>query len=107
MTLEEHAEGAAPIVHRWTDPRATTPAVAEYAGSYRSAELGTTWRMEVRRDTLYAVMPRDTTRLLRAGPDGFSDGYVLVLFGRDAGGRVTGFGASTPRTLNVPFAREP
>jgi hypothetical protein len=52
-------------------------------------------------------MPRDTTRLLRAGPDGFSDGYVLVLFDRDSAGRVTGFGASTPRTLNVRFAREP
>jgi CubicO group peptidase (beta-lactamase class C family) len=107
MTLEEHAEGAAPIIHRWTDPRAATPSVADYTGTYRSRELGTTWRMEVRRDTLYAVMPRDTTRLLRAGPDGFSDGYVLVLFDRDAGGRVTGFGASTPRTLNVRFAREP
>jgi hypothetical protein len=46
--------------------------------------------MEVRRDTLYAVMPRDTTRLLRAGPDGFSDGYVLLLFDRDASWGVSG-----------------
>ena len=108
MTLEERAEGtAAPVVFRWTDPRARTPPAADYAGTYRSGELGTAWRMEVRRDTLYAVMPRDTARLLRAGPDGFSDGYVLVLFDRDGSGRVSGFGASTPRTFNVRFRREP
>jgi CubicO group peptidase (beta-lactamase class C family) len=107
MLLEERAGDAAPTVYRWTDQRATAPPLDDLAGTYRSAELGTVWRMEVRRDTLVAMLPRDTTRLQRAGPDAFSDGYVLVLFDRDAAGRVTGFGASTPRTLGVPFTRDP
>jgi CubicO group peptidase (beta-lactamase class C family) len=107
MELEERARGSAPIVYRWTDPQATAPALADYTGTYRSGELRTVWRVETDRDALLAIMPRDTTRLLRAGPDAFSDGYVLVRFNRDAAGRVDGFGASTPRTFGVPFAREP
>ena len=45
--------------------------------------------------------------LLRpAGRDAFSDHeYVLVLFERDAQGRVTGFTVSTPRVHNLRFAR--
>jgi hypothetical protein len=53
-----------------------------------------------------AALLRDTTQLRHAGRDAFSDGYVLVVFRRDAAGRVTGFDASTPRTMNVAFVRE-
>ncbi|HEU4557247.1 MAG TPA: hypothetical protein VFS20_05335 [Longimicrobium sp.] len=82
------------------------PPPADYAGVYRGEELDTEWRLEPRGDRVVAMLPRDTTELRYAGRDAYSDGYVLVLFRRDAAGRVTGFDASTPRTLNVAFRRE-
>ena len=38
--------------------------------------------------------------------DMFLDGYLLVVFKRSHEGRITGFAASTPRTLEVQFGRE-
>ena len=109
MRLAEHAEGvAAPAVFERPDPSAAPPAaLAEYEGVFRSAELGTAWRLTARGDRVIAALPRDTTELRYAGRDAYSDGYVLVLFHRDAAGRVTSFDASTPRLLGVIFTREP
>jgi CubicO group peptidase (beta-lactamase class C family) len=106
--LEEYAHGvAAALVFETPDPAEPKPALADFAGTYRSAELGTEWRLSAREGTLSAALPRDTTELRHAGGDAFSDGYVLVVFRRDAAGRVTGFDASTPRTFNVAFTRQP
>ena len=107
MRLEEHVHGVAePVVFDIPSPAEPRPALADYAGLYRSAELGTEWRLSARESTLSAALPRDATELRHAGGDAFSDGYVLVVFRRDAAGRVTGFDASTPRTFNLAFTRE-
>lgn len=107
MRLEEYADGAAaPMAFDAPGPAEPRPAPAEYAGVYRSAEIDSEWRLEVQDDRLRASLPRDTTELRYAGPDAFSDGYVLVLFRRDAAGRVIAFDASTPRLFNVAFVRE-
>lgn len=50
--------------------------------------------------------PHETAELRRAGPDVFSDRYLLVFFNRDRAGRVTGLAASTPRTVRVVYAHE-
>ena len=82
-------------------------ALGEYAGTYASAELGST----------YVVEEGDSTLVLRAGttpglvaravfPDGFVSGQYTIQFVRRAG-RVTGFEISHPRARGVEFAREP
>jgi hypothetical protein len=106
MRLEEHSDGAAALVFDAPGPADPRPALADYAGVYRSEEVDSKWHLEVRGDRLRAALPRDTTELRYAGPDAYSDGYVLVLFRRDAAGRVTAFDASTPRLFNVAFTRE-
>lgn len=107
MRLEEYWNGGStPAVFDLPAPGEPRPALEDYAGVYRSAELETEWRLEVSGDRLRAALPRDTTELRYAGRDAYSDGYVLVLFRRDAAGRVAGFDASTPRLLNVAFRRE-
>ncbi|HEX2077175.1 MAG TPA: serine hydrolase domain-containing protein [Longimicrobium sp.] len=107
MRLEEHGYGAAaPVVYERPGPAEPRPPLSDYAGVYRSAELGTEWRLEPRGEAIRAALPRDTTELRYAGRDAYSDGYVLVLFRRDGAGRVVGFDASTPRLLGVAFTRE-
>ena len=80
-------------------------ALAEYAGSYVSAEL----------DATYRVIAGDSTLTLRTGdtpglvarvvfPDGFVSGQYTIQFVRE-GGRVTGFEISHPRARGVKFSR--
>ncbi|MDF1503437.1 serine hydrolase domain-containing protein [Roseisolibacter sp. H3M3-2] len=80
-------------------------ALAAYAGTYASAELDATYRVEA----------GDSTLTLRAGaapglvarpvfPDGFVSGQYTVEFAR-TGGRVTGFAISHPRARGVAFVR--
>ncbi|MBW3570845.1 MAG: beta-lactamase family protein [Gemmatimonadetes bacterium] len=107
MRLEEDSYGVpTPAVFDAPGPAEPPPVLAEYAGVYRSAELDSEWRLEVRGNALRAMLPRDTTDLRPAGRDAFSDGYVLVLFRRDQAGRVVAFDASTPRLFNVRFQRD-
>ena len=110
-TVEEHWDGMRTPVALQAAP-ATSPAAAEmaaYAGRYRSEELGTSWTL-AREGTGLRVTPqhgRNRVGLLRpAGRDAFSDHeYVLVLFERNAQGRISGFTVSTPRVHNLRFAR--
>jgi hypothetical protein len=44
-------------------PAEPSPALADYAGVYRSAELDSDWRLEPRGTALRAMLPRDTTDL--------------------------------------------
>jgi CubicO group peptidase (beta-lactamase class C family) len=110
-TVEEHWDGTrTPVVLRAEPvPSLTAAELEAYAGSYHSAELGTGWTLS-REGRGLRVTPRHGPRrvaLLRpAGRDAFSDyEYVLVLFQRDAGGRIMGMTVSTPRVHNLRFAR--
>ena len=110
-TVEEHWDGTrTPLVLQAVHARSPSAGeLAEYAGRFTSAELGSTWT--VRRDgeglRATASTGRVPVGLLRpAGRDAFSDyEYVLVIFRRDAQGRVTGLDVSTPRVHNLRFAK--
>ncbi len=112
-TVEERWDGTrTPLVLHAIDP--VTPSAAQmeaYAGRYASEELGTSWTLARDGDGLRvrAASGRVPVGLLRpAGLDAFSDHeYVLVLFRRDARGRLAGFDVSTPRVHNLRFERRP
>jgi hypothetical protein len=82
-------------------------ALAEYAGTYTSAELQSTYRIEAADSTL--VLRVGTTPGLVARPvfpDGFVSGQYTIQFAR-RGGRVVGFEISHPRARGVEFGRVP
>jgi CubicO group peptidase (beta-lactamase class C family) len=90
---------AAPVLDR--------AALGEYAGTYTSAELESTYRVEVGDSTL--VLRAGTTPGLVARavfPDGFVSGQYTIQFVR-RGGRVVGFEISHPRARGVEFVRAP
>jgi hypothetical protein len=80
-------------------------ALAAYAGTYASAELDATYRVEEGDSTL-TLRTRETPGLV-ARPvfrDGFVSGQYTIQFVR-RGGRVTGFEISHPRARGVAFDR--
>jgi CubicO group peptidase (beta-lactamase class C family) len=93
----------------WKAPVAPVPgraALAEYAGTYTSAELDATYRVETSDSTI--TLRTGTTPGLVARPvfpDGFVSGQYTIQFSR-RGGRVTGFEISHPRARGVKFVRE-
>jgi CubicO group peptidase (beta-lactamase class C family) len=81
-------------------------ALAEYAGTYTSAELDATYRVEASDSTI--TLRTGTTPGLVARtvfPDGFVSGQYTIQFVR-RGGLVTGFEISHPRARGVKFVRE-
>jgi hypothetical protein len=106
MRMEEAAEGDAPTAYERIPDGAVAPAPpTDYAGTFRSEELDSEWRFEARADTLVMRVGRDEDALRPAGRDAFTDGYLLVVFTRDAAGRVDGFTVATPRVRGVRFVR--
>jgi CubicO group peptidase (beta-lactamase class C family) len=112
-TVEEHWDGTRTPVVLQAAPALSLSATEldAYAGRYASDELGTSWTL-AREGSGLRVTPRhgrNRVSLLRpAGRDAFSDHeYVLVLFQRDAQGRISGFAVSTPRVQNLVFTRRP
>jgi len=95
-------------VFEWRAPAAPglgRAALAAYAGTYSSPELG----------AMYHVEAGDSTLVLRAGtspgltarpvfPDAFVSGQYTIEFRRSRG-RLTGFEISHPRALGVSFVR--
>jgi CubicO group peptidase (beta-lactamase class C family) len=96
-------------VFEWRAPAAPTldrSALAAYAGSYTSAELESTYHVEVADSTI--VLHTGTSPGLTARPvfpDGFVSGQYTIEF-RRVRGRVTGFEISHPRALGVRFSRD-
>jgi hypothetical protein len=86
-------------------PALDRAALAAYAGTYASAELGATHRVETGDSTL-TVRAGETPGLVARPvfPDGFVSGQYTIQFERD-GGRVTGFEISHPRARGVVFRR--
>ena len=82
--------------------------LAEYAGSYWSDELETRVAFEVQDTVLVARQrPADQATLRPTFRDAFvGSGIGTVVFTRDAGGKVTGFGVWAGRVRNVEFRKE-
>jgi hypothetical protein len=107
--LEEQADGRrAPLVLREV-PDEDRPAAEldRYTGTYRSDELRSTWTITRAGGELrVSGGPRGGLRLRPAGEDAFTNGsYVLILFRRDAAGRITGLTAATQRVQNLQFTK--
>jgi CubicO group peptidase (beta-lactamase class C family) len=112
-TVEEHWDGRRTpfVLHAVPPLRPSAAELDAYAGRYASDELGTSWTI-AREESGLRVVPRhgrSRVALLRpAGRDAFSDHeYVLLLFRRDARGRVSGFSVATPRVQDLRFERRP
>jgi hypothetical protein len=95
---------------RYEPVAAVTPSAAQlaaYAGSYWSDELDTRFVVVVR-DGGLVLRERlgDETKLTPTFADGFTSPSGAVVFSRDAGGQVTGFGIWAGRIRNVRFRRE-
>ena len=91
-------------------PELTAEQVQDYAGSYRSPELDTTYDLEV--DAAGRLVARhwrnDPSVLVPTGDDTFSgDQWFLpeVRFVRDGAGRISGFTVTGARVRNLIFER--
>lgn len=91
-----------------TAPQVTID-LAEYAGTYDSPELETSYRLVVKNDTLIAEHVRhDSITLARMGPDRFRGNvwfFGPVRFERDAAGAITGMRVSNGRVRDLLFVR--
>lgn len=86
------------------------PPLASYAGTYLSSDLGTTYTVAVADSALTFKSERATgrDRLNAVFADGFSNGFYLARFTRDARGRVTGMTLSAgERARHIRFERQP
>jgi CubicO group peptidase (beta-lactamase class C family) len=86
-------------------PALDRAALAAYAGTYVSAELDATHRVEAGDSTL-TIRAGETPGLVARSvfPDGFVSGQITIQFARERG-RVTGFEISHPRARGVVFRR--
>ncbi|MDQ3010326.1 MAG: serine hydrolase [Acidobacteriota bacterium] len=86
----------------------TAEQLAEFAASFYSEELDTTYRVSVENGRLWVIDRNDTKRpLLPATRDSFRLlGGAQFEFSRDAQGRITGFGVNAGRIRNVRFVRQ-
>ena len=89
-------------------PDVSAAALAAYAGTYRSPELGATFTLVVRDGALVLDQGwRGTERLGALYRDGFTmPGGEIIRFTRDARGRITGFVAWAGRVRHLRFERE-
>jgi hypothetical protein len=93
---------------RVEDPLTGATALAAYAGSYRSPELGARYTFAVRGDSLFLDEGWEgSTRLRPLYRDGFDVGSGRILrFTRDPRGRVTGFVIWAGRVRHLRFERD-
>ncbi len=88
-------------------PTVDAAALAAYAGSYTSPELGARYTLVVRGDSLLLDEGwKGTTRLRPLYRDGFDADGNIVRFTRDARGRVTGFVIWAGRVRHLRFDRD-
>ena len=101
--------GWEPEVYEHADAVRPSPArLAEYAGTYHSAELDVWYRLRAA-DHRLSLRHRKLgeIRLTPTFDDGFYGGGWYFTFDRRAGGRVAGFTMSSPRARKVRFRRRP
>ena len=97
----------------WVGQRVAPPtpeSLAEYVGTYRSAELEAAYTVSMQGSRLVARSTRGTTFELTPGGRDFFDGSAWftneIRFLRTASGRVRGMSLSSSRAYDVHFARE-
>ncbi len=102
MTLHQHGDHPA---RRVVPYAMTEEALREYAGTYRSEELNTAYRLEVAAGKLKVTHDRlpDVT-VEPSAPDAFR-GSMQLDFMRDDQGKISGFRLSGPRVRNLVFER--
>ncbi len=82
--------------------------LTDFAGEYRSPELGVTYRIEVQGQTLVLRSRPDGRQSFQpAYRDGFQNSGQTLRFMRDPKGRVTGFRVFAGRARDVRFERMP
>jgi hypothetical protein len=104
-------QGGQTIVAKRVEPFAPdAAALAEYAGSYYSDELGTAYTIVVKDGKLSAEHQRnEDVRLTPTARDQFSGSawfFSRVSFTRDKDRRVTGFRLTGGRVRNLRFDRQ-
>lgn len=99
-------------VFRFVRATAVTPTPAQlvdYAGSYRSKALETSYQLEVREGKIFVqIRAASPFSLVPTVRDGFSGGGRNLIFNRDERGAISGFVLSDPtgRLRGVKFERE-
>lgn len=87
---------------RLTTPPPSAPALAAYAGQYRSDETAMTYTVRVENGKLAVRWARDSALTLDAvGGDHFFDGFYTVSFTRSNGGDIDGLTISTRRVRRL------
>jgi CubicO group peptidase (beta-lactamase class C family) len=80
------------------------PNLPDYAGHYRSEELGVTWSLQVKDGKLVFQHRRGEISLRPVTRDRFSGSNLGSLqFERDSAGKITGFKVTTGRVRNLRF----
>ena len=83
-------------------------ALAEYAGTYHSAEIGASFEVSAEADKLFVDGLSGRRRGLRPSiRDEFVTSSDVVRFERDEAGTISGLWYSTPRVRRLWFARQP
>ncbi|MCY4661851.1 MAG: serine hydrolase [Acidobacteria bacterium] len=101
--------GWRPLTYNHAAPARPSPdRLAEYGGTYHSADLGVSYRLraEGRRLTL-RHRKLGEIRLTPTFDDGFYGGGWYLTFGRGPAGDVAGFTMSSPRARKVRFRLQP
>lgn len=87
-------------------PTAEARNLVEFAGTYASEEIGTTWTIFVKDGALVVRPVRSPeTPMTPLFVDGFRAGTELLRFSRNSAGRITGFSADNIRVLGVRFQK--
>ena len=95
------------VFERVAETKPTATQLNDYAGSYRSDELNTSWQVDQRDGKLKISGARGevSVELTPLFADAFSGAGWIVRFVRESG-RVTGLTVTTGRSRRVAFARE-
>jgi hypothetical protein len=89
-----------------TEPALTGTALAAYAGKYQSAELGVTWTVAQKGDSLVATTVKGREVSLKAvSKDKYTADGMEVQFARDAKGKVNALLVTPGRSRNIRFGR--
>jgi CubicO group peptidase (beta-lactamase class C family) len=105
--VETQGVGGLTETHRRADRRPLSAAeLSEFAGTYQSHEIDSTWRLAADEAGLtLSALRFESIKLWPADRDAFDSPWMRLSFRRDATGRPTGFTVSTGRVRGVAFNR--